>query len=221
LVSNYLLTLLLNQRNKAYTTTLAKIKMKPKMKRKLTIILLLFIPFITFSQKKGGIILGLNNSSISEGILGQISISGEMGFHIGGFYEYEIKEKIKFRPKITFSQQGNRYESNVSEHLMYESNYMNVSLNYKFYESTYIIVGPQLGVFLSGNGRSNNNNLFLQSQPFEVGINLGVGKKLKDLFFELNFYQGLTKAIDKPDFNGELKKGTNTLIQFSLGYYLF
>jgi hypothetical protein len=200
---------------------LAKIKMKPKIKKRITIILLLVIPFITLSQKKGGIILGLNNSSISEGILGQISISGEMGFHIGGFYEYDIKEKIKFRSKITFSQQGNRYESNVSDHLMYASNYMNVSLNYKFYESTYIIVGPQLGVFLSGNGSSNNNNLFLKSQPFDVGINLGVGKKLKDLFFELNFYQGLTKAIDKPSYNGELKKGTNTLIQLSIGYYIF
>ncbi|WOC39941.1 outer membrane beta-barrel protein [Polaribacter sp. HL-MS24] len=191
------------------------------MKRKLTIILLLFIPFIIFSQKKGGIIIGLNNSSISEGILGQVSISDKMGFHIGGFYEYEIKEKIKFRPKITFSQQGNRYESNIPENIMYESNYMNVSLNYKFYESTYILLGPQLGVFLNGNGSSNNNTRFLRSQPFDVGINLGIGKKLKDLIFELNLYQGLTKAIDKPDFNGELKKGTNTLIQFSVGYYLF
>jgi len=191
------------------------------MKRNIVLILLVLFPIITFSQNKGGIILGLNNSSISEGILGQVSISGEMGFHIGGFYEYEIKEKIKFRPKLTFSQQGNRYESDVNEHLMYESNYMNVSLNFKFYESIYLLLGPQLGVFLSGNGRSNNNNLLLKSQPFEVGINLGIGKKLKNLFFELNFYQGLTKAIDKPDFNGELKKGTNTLIQFSLGYYLF
>jgi hypothetical protein len=191
------------------------------MKKLILIILTMLIPIVTFSQKKGGILLGLNNSSISEGVLGAISISGETGFHIGGFYESNITEKIKFRPKIIFSQQGNRYESDLSEHIMYESNYLNTLLNFKFFKSTYILVGPQFGIFLSGNGYANNNTRFLKSQPFDAGINLGIGRKLKDLFFELNFYQGLTKAIDKPNFNGELKKGTNTLIQFSIGYYFF
>ena len=67
------------------------------MKNYISIILLVLIPLLTYSQKKMGILVGLNNSSISEGVLGQISITDKMGFHIGGFYEFSITEKIKFR----------------------------------------------------------------------------------------------------------------------------
>ena len=68
---------------------------------------------------------------------------------------------------------------------------------------------------------SEEKNVPFIGKTFDFGLNLGFGQKIKDFFLELNFYQGLTKAIDKPNFNGELVKGTNTIIQFGIGYYIF
>ncbi|WP_237275116.1 outer membrane beta-barrel protein [Tenacibaculum ovolyticum] len=186
------------------------------MKRNIFITLLILIPLLTYSQKKMGVLIGLNNSSISEGFLGQISITSKMGFHLGGFYEFKLSEKIKFRPKLVFSQQGNRgNEFKGVEHILYKSNYLNIPLNFKFYESTYILVGPQVGLLISEERNSPSIG-----ETFDFGLNLGFGQKIKDFFLELNLYQGLTKAIDKPNFDGSLVKGTNTLIQFSIGYYI-
>ncbi len=188
------------------------------MKKIITIVLVILIPLIVFSQKKTGVFVGLNNSSISEGVLDQVDITGKLGFHLGGFYEFGITEKIKFRPKIVYSQQGNRDgESSSIEHIDYKSNYLNIPLNFKFYESTYILAGPQIGFLIS----EERNSPFIKGETFDLGLNLGFGQKIKDFFLELNFYQGLTKAIDKPNYNGKLVKGTNTLIQFSVGYYIF
>ena len=188
------------------------------MKKNISIALLILIPIITFSQKRMGVLSGLNNSSISEGVLGQVSITDKMGFHLGGFYEFNLTEKIKFKPKLVYSQQGNRDgESSSIEHIDYKSNYLNIPLNFKFYESTYILVGPQIGFLIS----EERYSPFIKGETFDLGLNLGFGQKIKDFFLELNFYQGLTKAIDKPNYDGKLVNGTNTLIQFSVGYYIF
>jgi len=51
----------------------------------------------------------------------------------------------------------------------------------------------------------------------DAGLKLGIGQRINDFFIELNFYQGITKAIENIDFD----KGTNTVIQLSAGYYIF
>ncbi|WBL23818.1 outer membrane beta-barrel protein [Zunongwangia sp. HRR-M8] len=188
------------------------------MRKIIPITLLILLPIISYSQKKMGVLIGLNNSSISEGVLGQVSITDNMGFHLGGFYEFDLNEKIKFRPKLVYSQQGNRDGGSSSiEHIDYKSNYFNIPLNFKFYESIYILAGPQIGILVS----EEKYSPFIEGETFDLGINLGIGHKIKDFFLELNLYQGLTKAIDKPNYDGELVKGTNTLIQASIGYYIF
>ncbi len=187
------------------------------MKKKITIILFILITTISYSQNKQGFLIGMNNSSISEGILGQIDISDKMGFHIGGFFEYDISNTIKFRPKLIYSQQGNRDDRIGSiEHINYKTNFLNVPLNFKFYDKTYFLVGPQIGYLLS----EKSNLYYNKRKVIDIGINLGFGQKFNDFFVELNLNQGLTKTVDKPNYNGELTKGTNTVIQFSLGYYI-
>jgi len=188
------------------------------MKKTISILLMALFPLFIFSQKKAGAFIGLNNSSISEGILGQIDISNKIGFHFGGFYELKLSNKIKFRPKLIYSQQGNRDNENYGiEHINYKTEYLNLPLNFKFYDKTYILAGPQIGFLLA-----ETQSYFLDNgEKIDFGVNIGFGQKINDLFLELNFYQGITKAIYKPNYNGNLKKGTNTLIQFSIGYYVF
>ncbi len=94
---------------------------------------------------------------------------------------------------------------------------MNIPLNFKFFERTYILTGPQIGILLS----EKSNSVIRKVETFDFGLNLGFGQKIKDFFLEINFYQGLTKFIDVRTYNDNLGKGTNTLIQFSVGYYIF
>ena len=165
-----------------------------------------------------GTFIGINNSSISDGILEQVNINDKMGMHIGAFYEFNLSERIKFRPKVIFSQQGNRdREINGLRYIFHKSSYLNFPLNFKFFETTYILAGPQFGLLL----HQEIFNTYSEGETFDFGVNLGFGQKIKSFFLEINFYQGLTKFKDKPNFDNNIGKGTNTLIQFSIGYYIF
>ena len=179
--------------------------------RKILILILLF-PLMCWSQKKSGIVIGLNNSSISEGFLKEIYITDKLGLHIGGFYELELSEKTVFRPKLIYSQQGNR--DNYRNFRMERLDYINIPLDFKFFDTTYLLIGLQVG-FLA----SESNSIFSSSNrsSFDAGLKLGLGQKINDFFIELNLYQGLTKAVQSFDF----EKGTNTVIQLSAGYYIF
>lgn len=188
-----------------------KSKTKTPMKKTL-VLLLLLLPLGGTAQKKFGALIGFNNSSISEGFLSELYITDKLGFHIGGFYELELDEKLVFRPKLLYSQQGNRdsYRNRRTEPL----NYLNIPLDFKFFNTTYLLVGPQIGFLVS-----ENNSAFTSGpkSSFDMGLKLGLGQRFKDLVIELNLYQGLTTAIENVDFD----KGTNTVIQLSIGYYLF
>ena len=165
-----------------------------------------------------GAFIGINNSSISDGILKQVNINDKMAIHLGAFYEFNLSEKIKFRPKVIFSQQGNRDDEIYgSRERFHKSSYLNFPLNFKFFEKTYILAGPQFGLLL-------NEEIFYpdrEGEFFDFGINFGFGQKIKGFFLEINFYQGLTKFKDKVNYDDFIGKGTNTLIQFSIGYYIF
>ncbi|NHF60354.1 porin family protein [Flavobacteriaceae bacterium TP-CH-4] len=180
--------------------------------KKVALIIIVLIPVLCSSQKKLGAIVGLNNSSISEGFLDEISITDKFGFHVGAFYELQLDEKLMFRPKIMYSQQGNRdtYRSRRTEKL----NYINIPLDFKVFDTTYLLVGPQVGFLVS-----ENNSTFSSGDiaTLDIGIKLGLGQRIHDFVAEVNVYQGIRKAVQNIDFD----KGTNTVIQLSVGYYIF
>jgi len=99
--------------------------------KKTFLAILLILPIICAAQKKLGVVIGLNNSSISEGFLKEIYITDKLGFQIGGFYELDLSEKTVFRPKLMYSQQGNRgtYRNFRTEKL----DYINLPLDFKFF----------------------------------------------------------------------------------------
>lgn len=179
--------------------------------KKFFLAILWILPLMCAAQKKLGAVVGLNNSSISEGFLNEMYITDKLGFHIGGFYELDLSEKTVFRPKLMYSQQGNRgvYRNFRTEKM----DYINIPLDFKFYDTTYLLIGPQVGFLVS-----EGNSIFSSStrSSFDAGLKLGIGQKINDFFIELNFYQGITKAVENSDFN----KGTNTVIQLSAGYYI-
>ncbi len=186
------------------------------MKRKIIIIIIL-LSYSLFSQKKAGILVGINNPSSSDEILGKFNFTNEISYHFGAFYEFSINSNITFRPKLLFSQQGNRTTKDF-EHSYHKMDYLNIPLNLKFFQNTYIIAGPQIGFLLK-----YEDNTFNYTDPhsFDVGINLGIGKKIKDFLLELNFYQGIKPSVNRKRSGYNIVKGYNTLVQLSFGYYLF
>jgi hypothetical protein len=189
------------------------------MKKILLIGLLTFLPILTFSQNKIGIFAGGNASTFSDGILESFGIhSNSFSFHLGAVYEYQFSEKISFRPKLVFSQQGDRED--YDDTIKYEVTYLNLPINFKFFNNPYIIAGPQIGFLLDTKKRESD---FGDLKTLDYGLNLGIGIDIKDFFIELNLYQGFNELIEV-EFNHPYPisdtniKATNTLVQLSIGY---
>lgn len=189
------------------------------MKKTLLIGLILLFSFNVFSQNKIGIFTGINGSSLSDGFLksGYLG-SNSFSFHIGGLYEFRLTEKIAFRPKLLFSQQGDRED--FDDNIKYETSYLNIPLNFKFFNKPYLLFGPQVGFLIDTKKKEID---FGDLKTLDYGLNLGVGIDIKRIFIELNLYQGFNELIaveykQTNPFRDIDINATNTVVQLSIGY---
>ena len=113
------------------------------------------------------------------------------------FIKREI-EKIAFRPKLTYSQQGDREKSDYTSidvrSVDYKLSYLNIPLNFKFFNKPYLLVGPQIGFLLSTEKQSQDFGDV--KSGFDYGANFGVGYDFKEIFVEFNIYQGMSTLIE-------------------------
>jgi len=200
------------------------IKKKRLQFSKITIVaLFLLVSIGVSSQNRFGVFAGLNNSSISDGFFEKVNIDGNVSFHLGALYEYKLAEKIVFRPKLVFSLQGDREKTTNSfmdaNDIDYKLTYLNIPLNFKFFNRPYIIAGPQIGFLLSTEKLSSDFGDV--ENDFDYGINLGTGYDFNSFFIELNVYQGFATLIQFDEVLGQsvAVDGKNTVIQLSVGYY--
>lgn len=154
---------------------------------------LIFFAFIlisthSYSQIEYGIFGGINNSALSNGTK-SFNMHHEIGLHLGIVAEKELGNKLAFRPKLEYSQQGNR-EFNISA-VNYKLNYINLPLDFKFFNSPYILFGPQIGVLIN----KEFTNYEGEPDSFDYGFNLGFGIDIREFFIELGAYQGLNKLF--------------------------
>lgn len=182
--------------------------------------LIILLSFSVYSQNKVGIFAGINGSSLSDGFLKSSYIgSNSFGFHFGGLYELPLTEKIAFRPKLLYSQQGDREDFN--DNIKYETTYLNIPLNLKFFKQPYLLFGPQVG-FLIGTTKKEFD--YGDLKTLDYGLNLGIGINIKDFFIELNLYQGINELIEVEfsqtnPFRDININATNTVVQLSFGFY--
>lgn len=186
-------------------------------------VLTFLLPFIVCSQSSYGVIGGVSNSGFSDGFLEESGFENVFGFHLGGFYEHELTKSIALRPKLLFSQQGDRKQSDRDltfplSSLDYKLDYITIPLTVKFFSKPYIVVGPQLG-FLISSKKDDDIDLGDVRNKTDYGLTIGFGYDFKPLFIELNAYQGLQTLFEfenqRSDFDIR-----NSVIQFSLGYRL-
>ncbi|MEL0457314.1 outer membrane beta-barrel protein [Flavobacteriaceae bacterium SZ-1-7] len=191
--------------------------------KKTIFFLALTISTSIFSQNKFGAFAGINYPTISDGFLKKFYFGSEIAFHIGGLYEFEITDNIVFRPKITYSQQGDREKNNYSfidvRSIDYKLSYLNVPFNFKFFNKPYLLLGPQVGFLLSTEKQSQDFGNVRSNVDF--GANFGMGYDFKNIFLEFNLYQGMSTLIKTQSVFAKSVgfDGTNTVLQLSLGYY--
>jgi len=190
------------------------------------------ITLISFSQNKIGVYAGLNRGTLSDDIDNYIPFEGiNSSFHIGALFELKVMDKIMFRPRIEFSQQGDRKKTSFEEIddskgvvlLDYKLSYINFPLTFKFFNNPAIIFGPQLGYLVSTTKQSLDYGDI--NAKIDYGAKLGVLFEFNKIFFEANLYQGFHRIIDTEipttpnNQNTERVKATNLVFQLSLGYY--
>ena len=185
-----------------------------------------FIFFLIFSklnaQDKFGVIAGLNYTGFSNGIGKDLYLETSFGLQIGAFYEKPLNQKISFRPKLVFSQQGDRTETSWGgfgspelNQIDYKLNYINIPLDFKFWNKIYVVAGPQIG-FLISEKRGNVN--IGDPSSVDFGVNLGTGFTINKMFFEWGLYQGLTDVASYQYSTGSTVNVRNATAKFTLGY---
>jgi hypothetical protein len=179
-----------------------------------------------FGQYKLGAFTGLNYSYFTDGTGGQILAEESFGFQLGIVYEKEITPKVHFRPKLMLSQQGDRTKTTSTinfDPIIFDSfeidqidkklTYINIPLEFKFWNKIYLLAGPQIGFLISEKEMSGFNQD--ANSNIDFGFNLGTGFTLNKLFFEVGIYQGLTTIYSYNYF------ATGSFVNVNNGYALF
>ena len=193
------------------------------MKKTLILLLLLIVNF-SFSQNTFGVFAGINYSYFTDGFAAQIGGEEAVGLQIGALYEIQLNDKIAFRPKVVFSQQGDRtrteiqnFESIELTQIDYKLNYLNFPLDFKFWDKIYVVAGPQIGFLISQ--KPEGAFLGKVKSNVDLGLNLGTGFKINNVFVEFGIYQGLGTVLNyQYQATGKIVDVRNGLAKFTLGY---
>src|SRR5690554_6308994 len=120
------------------------------MKKTLLLFAVIFITTINYAQNNFGVFAGANYSYFTNGFIERGSTERSFGLQIGVLYNLELTKTISFRPKLSFSQQGDNTKTDQTNYfelseLDYKLSYINTSLDIKFWDKIYLLVGPQFG----------------------------------------------------------------------------
>lgn len=198
------------------------------------ILLLLFlVPVLSANCQWGG---GLKGGLNIANFVGDDADGSDprIGFHIGGYLNKSISEKIIFQPELLISSVGSKTkESGTDPDLGDYSVDGNAALTYltlpvmfvfNLNETINLQVGPQLGYLMAAKLKYDIKSDFIdmsgtedvkdQFKPIDFGVNFGIGATFGLINAALRYNLGLAEIGDDTDM-GNVK---NSVIQISLGY---
>ena len=189
-------------------------------------------------QIEFGIKGGLNYSGFIDNNDDDIpaDYKGKVGFHLGGFIEFKVNEKIIVRPELLYSKQGSNFSINPSDLIVFDPNdpvlfdgtidgeiresllLLPIIMEYKINEKLSLEFGPQFGYSINREVEYDNNPFnfggFLRNddeEKFELGLGLGLGYSLSDdLGMSLRYNYGI---IERQNLN-------TSVIQSGMNYKL-
>ncbi len=169
------------------------------------------------AQFKLGPTVGLNMSNISGDVDGT---DMKMGFKIGAAAEYSFSEMWSIAPELAYSSKG--YQTDFwGETLKANLNYLELPINAMLRLpladdfSFLAFAGPYLayGLSVGGDSEAEFGSDDDQLNPFDFGLNFGIGAEYKNFFLKAQYQLGLTNLNNAGD---DSVKNTN--IGISVGY---
>lgn len=184
------------------------------MRKALTLALVICTQMIG-AQNKLNAFAGANYSMFTRDVARQISGEQSFGLNIGANYELGLSEKIAFRPGITYAEIGDRtktgwiYGSYSVANIDQELAYLQVPMDFKFWNRIYMVAGPQVGFLVAGTADNS----------VDFGANLGMGFTIDRFFAEAGIHQGLTPVFKNfGSYSGETSGIHNAYAKVILGY---
>ncbi|SHG53065.1 porin family protein [Flavobacterium johnsoniae] len=175
--------------------------------------------FANAQETRFGVKGGLNISTVGGDAR---NVSSLVGFHVGGFAEIKIIEKLAIQPELLFSTQGAK-EKFAGDKYNTNLNYINVPVLAKYYITKQFTVeaGPQIGFLVSAKSDGEDVKDFYRS--VDAGFNIGAGYNFtENLSVGLRYYIGLSNVIDENyedwDDYVDSYKVNNNVFSVSLAY---
>ncbi|MEO6174774.1 MAG: porin family protein [Flavobacterium circumlabens] len=185
----------------------------------LSMLAILVFGFANAQKTRFGVKGGLNVSSYTGG--NYYDAKSLIGFHVGGFAEIKVIERLAIQPELLFSTQGASMEYPGESDYDSKLNYLNVPVLAKFFITKEFTVeaGPQIGFLLSAKDDGEDAKDFYKSTDF--GFNFGAGYGFTDnLSVNLRYTVGLSNIADYETDNVEdfLDSPKNSNLALSLAY---
>jgi hypothetical protein len=177
--------------------------------------------FTNAQETRFGVKGGLNISTVGGDAEG---VSSLVGFHVGGFAEIKIIEKLAIQPELLFSTQGAK-EKFFGESYNTNLNYINVPVLAKYYITDKFTVeaGPQIGFLVSA--KSDDEDVKDLYKSIDAGFNIGAGYNFtENLSVGVRYYFGLSNIYDVEEDYEDIEdfvdsyRVTNNVFSLSLAY---
>ncbi|OIV43995.1 porin family protein [Flavobacterium johnsoniae] len=175
--------------------------------------------FANAQETRFGVKGGLNLTTFAGG--NYWDAKSLVGFHVGGFAEIKIIERLSIQPEVLFSTQGAKLEGPFDSDFDAKLNYINIPVLAKFYVTKQFTVeaGPQLGFLVSAKQEGEDAKDFYKS--VDLGFNFGVGYNFtENVGVGLRYTVGLSNVgdYDSEDFDEYLDSPKNSVLALSLAY---
>ncbi|MBZ4037553.1 PorT family protein [Flavobacterium sp. 17A] len=211
------------------------------MKKSMLILCSLMLCGVVMAQEKKfkfGAKAGLNISSLTFDE-SELNSSSKTGFTAGLMAEISLAKNFAIQPEILYSQQGMKisYSDAEVENSHYKStielNYLNIPVMLKYYvlKGLSVQAGPQIGILLKSNNKSQDNflgyenkdnyNLSDYANGVDTSVNFGLGYQFKNKFYadaryNISYSDIFKDANDTYIINSDMK---NRVFQITVGYF--
>ena len=170
-------------------------------------------------ETRFGVKGGLNLSNFT----GEANNKVRASFHIGGFAEIKVIERLAIQPELLYSSQGARYrvDGTSDSGRAYKLDYINIPVLAKFYVTKEFTVeaGPQIGFLVSA--KNEDNDIKDSFKGTDYGFNFGAGYNFTDnISVGLRYTVGISSLVDGDyDYFGSYFDSVkNSNLQLSLAY---
>lgn len=175
-----------------------------------------------YGQSSGfGLKTGLNFANLSGS---EVESSSRTGFHLGGYYNVMLTDRVSIQPELQYSTQGA-----TSEDATLRLDYINIPLSLKYYlnKGLYASGGIEIGLNVNSELEFLEEFYEVEANSMVLGLGLGLGYETeKGFIFSFRYNRGLSNVFPSETtlesggniVPAEAPEARNSVIQLSIGY---